>query len=161
MKASLIPNQQQGLQTIQQRLQSTYSSVLMYEKPELKAAALSHIPQEIQSMHGSEQVCLFIQLKQLGSSVNVTLCEFHREEETSHGRRRGAESNGIVEERGGKETTEKFEGSFIKRHYTDLYFLKVIELLQWFKHRFFKWVDKPPCDRCGGPTTSYVFSFNY
>jgi len=57
----------------------------LYEVPEIKATALKHIPQEIQSMHGTEQV---------------------------------------------------------------------IELLQWFKHRFFKWVDQPPCDQCGGSTKS-------
>ncbi|CDK29574.1 unnamed protein product [Kuraishia capsulata CBS 1993] len=30
--------------------------------------------------------------------------------------------------------------------YTD--FL-VLELLHWFRHKFFKWVNKPDCDRCG------------
>ena len=27
-------------------------------------------------------------------------------------------------------------------------------LLAWFKHEFFRWVDKPPCDACGAPTAS-------
>eukprot|EP00026_Physarum_polycephalum_P003463 Phypoly_transcript_03475.p1 GENE.Phypoly_transcript_03475~~Phypoly_transcript_03475.p1 ORF type:complete len:778 (+),score=103.78 Phypoly_transcript_03475:100-2334(+) len=29
---------------------------------------------------------------------------------------------------------------------------QVIDLLAWFKTQFFKWVDKPPCDSCGGST---------
>ena len=28
----------------------------------------------------------------------------------------------------------------------------VMELLDWFKTSFFKWVDSPPCDTCGGGT---------
>ncbi|XP_075981413.1 N-glycanase Pngl [Anticarsia gemmatalis] len=28
----------------------------------------------------------------------------------------------------------------------------LMELLVWFKYKFFSWVDKPPCDRCAGPT---------
>lgn len=28
----------------------------------------------------------------------------------------------------------------------------LMELLGWFKHKYFKWVDKPECKRCGGPT---------
>ncbi|KAI5640143.1 transglutaminase-like superfamily domain-containing protein [Phthorimaea operculella] len=35
----------------------------------------------------------------------------------------------------------------------DIALLKV--LLSWFKHRFFTWVDAPPCDRCGGDTRHY------
>ena len=25
----------------------------------------------------------------------------------------------------------------------------VVQLLHWFKHEFFKWVDTLPCQRCG------------
>ncbi|CAB3257315.1 unnamed protein product [Arctia plantaginis] len=28
----------------------------------------------------------------------------------------------------------------------------LMELLSWFKYKFFSWVDQPPCDICGGPT---------
>lgn len=28
----------------------------------------------------------------------------------------------------------------------------LMELLSWFKYKFFSWVDRPPCDMCGGPT---------
>nr|KAJ3418013.1 Peptide-N(4)-(N-acetyl-beta- glucosaminyl)asparagine amidase [Polyrhizophydium stewartii] len=27
-------------------------------------------------------------------------------------------------------------------------------MLRWFKNDFFKWVDKPPCDSCGGSTVA-------
>ncbi|GBP13953.1 Peptide-N(4)-(N-acetyl-beta-glucosaminyl) asparagine amidase [Eumeta japonica] len=33
----------------------------------------------------------------------------------------------------------------------DIAFL--IELLEWYKHSFFKWVDSPDCQNCGGRTT--------
>ncbi|CAH0724221.1 unnamed protein product, partial [Brenthis ino] len=28
----------------------------------------------------------------------------------------------------------------------------LMELIGWFKYKYFSWVDKPPCDYCGGPT---------
>ncbi|XP_059057939.1 peptide-N(4)-(N-acetyl-beta-glucosaminyl)asparagine amidase [Achroia grisella] len=28
----------------------------------------------------------------------------------------------------------------------------LMELINWFKHKFFSWVDKPACKRCGGET---------
>lgn len=28
----------------------------------------------------------------------------------------------------------------------------LMELLIWFKHKFFTWVDQPTCDSCGGRT---------
>ncbi|CAG9564226.1 unnamed protein product [Danaus chrysippus] len=28
----------------------------------------------------------------------------------------------------------------------------LMELIVWFKHKFFKWVDQPACDKCGGKT---------
>ncbi|KAJ8717685.1 hypothetical protein PYW07_005615 [Mythimna separata] len=34
----------------------------------------------------------------------------------------------------------------------------LIELMSWFKHRFFKWVDQPACEGCKGPT---VFNRQY
>ncbi|KAJ8717070.1 hypothetical protein PYW08_005469 [Mythimna loreyi] len=34
----------------------------------------------------------------------------------------------------------------------------LMELISWFKHKFFKWVDQPDCEGCQGPT---VFSKQY
>ncbi|KAL4705627.1 hypothetical protein ACJJTC_002013 [Scirpophaga incertulas] len=33
----------------------------------------------------------------------------------------------------------------------------LMELMGWFKHKFFKWVDKPQCDRCNGDS-KYVYN---
>ncbi|CAH1640124.1 unnamed protein product [Spodoptera littoralis] len=29
----------------------------------------------------------------------------------------------------------------------------LMELMSWFKYKFFKWVDQPPCEGCGGQTS--------
>lgn len=36
----------------------------------------------------------------------------------------------------------------------DLKDMLLLELLKWFKLRFFKWMDSPRCDICGGTTRS-------
>src|SRR5678815_5341009 len=38
----------------------------------------------------------------------------------------------------------------------DLRDLALIELLDWFKNSFFKWVDKPECELCRGSKTTFV-----
>lgn len=44
--------------------------------------------------------------------------------------------------------------SSLDDHPLDVRDFLLLELLKWFKNRFFKWTDSPRCDVCGGQTRS-------
>jgi peptide-N4-(N-acetyl-beta-glucosaminyl)asparagine amidase len=46
---------------------------------------------------------------------------------------------------------EENQGSSVNVHQLDHFIIK--ELLHWFKHEFFQWVNEPPCDHCKQQTT--------
>ncbi|KAL0820657.1 hypothetical protein ABMA28_006489 [Loxostege sticticalis] len=51
-----------------------------------------------------------------------------------------------------REHQRKIKTGEINTHDLPFDIALLMELLGWFKHKYFKWVDKPECKRCGGPT---------
>ncbi|KAM3960325.1 N-glycanase Pngl [Aphomia sociella] len=51
-----------------------------------------------------------------------------------------------------REHQKKIKIGQIKGHDLSFDIALLLELLAWFKYKFFTWVDKPPCKQCGGET---------
>lgn len=51
-----------------------------------------------------------------------------------------------------REQQRKIKTGEIKGHDMSYDIALLMELLGWFKHKFFTWVDQPPCDNCGNAT---------
>ncbi|XP_050352617.1 peptide-N(4)-(N-acetyl-beta-glucosaminyl)asparagine amidase [Nymphalis io] len=51
-----------------------------------------------------------------------------------------------------REQQRKIKTGELKGHDMSFDIALLMELLGWFKHKFFTWVDQPPCDSCGGST---------
>ncbi|KAG6457177.1 hypothetical protein O3G_MSEX010152 [Manduca sexta] len=56
-----------------------------------------------------------------------------------------------------REQQKKIKTGEIKGHDLSFDIALLMELMGWFKHKYFSWVDQPPCEICGGPT-KYVKS---
>ncbi|XP_028172619.1 peptide-N(4)-(N-acetyl-beta-glucosaminyl)asparagine amidase isoform X3 [Ostrinia furnacalis] len=51
-----------------------------------------------------------------------------------------------------REHQRKIKTGEINTHDLPFDIALLMELLGWFKHKYFKWVDKPECNKCGGAT---------
>lgn len=121
---------QLGSKNLSGTLQSNFQHVLLYENPELQQKARSCIPYK-QLLSAAQQKLKLAQEAETGS-CHVTTCS-------------------IMYFWWNAEKWWICFGICVECKLGEEDFL-VLELLRWFKHDFFSWVDCLPCNSCGGPT---------